>query len=170
MFVFLDRVDDTFYLGVASSHWGWVELLAARDSDLFPGCAQGRLDLGAFRSDSLFPFPVTGASQVKLIRDSTGSWYLLGFHGDPDGDPNGPDFADVYGVRFRPFAITPRLLSVHIFFRPGTPASPVPAPTTWSRQDACSSARPTGGPTTKDPVTPATSHASMNAPRRTSNT
>ena len=119
MFVFLDRVDDTFYLGVASSHWGWVELLAARDSDLFPGCAQGRLDLGAFRSDSLFPFPVTGASQVKLIRDSTGSWYLLGFHGDPDGDPNGPDFADVYGVRFRPFAITPRLLSVHIFFRPG---------------------------------------------------
>jgi hypothetical protein len=62
---------------------------------------------------------VTGASQVKLIRDSTGSWYLLGFRGDPEGDPNGPDFADVYGVRFRPFAITPRLLSVHIFFRPG---------------------------------------------------
>ena len=62
---------------------------------------------------------MTGASQVKLIRDSTGSWYLLGFPGDPDGDPNGPDYADVYGVRFRPFAITPRLLSVHIFFRPG---------------------------------------------------
>jgi len=119
MFVFLDRVGDTYYLGMASSHWGWVELLAARGSDLFPGCSQGRLELGAFRPEGRFPFPVTGASQVKLIRDSTGSWYLLGFRGDPDGDPNGPDYADIYGVRFRPFAITPRLLSVHIFLRPG---------------------------------------------------
>lgn len=58
-------------------------MLAARDSDLFPGCAQGRLELGAFHPEGLFPFPVTGASQVKLIRDSTGSWYLLGFRGDP---------------------------------------------------------------------------------------
>ena len=62
---------------------------------------------------------MTGASQVKLIRDSTGSWYLLGSRGDPDGDPNQPDYADVYGVRFRPFAITSRLLSVHVFFPPG---------------------------------------------------
>jgi hypothetical protein len=28
--VFLDRVDNTFYLGIASSRWGWGQLLAAR--------------------------------------------------------------------------------------------------------------------------------------------
>ncbi len=43
----------------------------------------------------------------------------LGFRGDPDGDPNGPDFVDVYGVRFHPFAITPLLFSVHVIFKPG---------------------------------------------------
>jgi hypothetical protein len=119
MFVFLDRVGDSFYLGIASEHWGWGQLLAARDCDLFPKCAQGSLDLAAFRPEGMFPFPVLGASQIKLVRDSEGEWHLLGFRGDPDGDPNGTDFADVYGVRFHPFAITPLLFSVHIIFRPG---------------------------------------------------
>lgn len=119
MFVFLDRAGDTFYLGIASSHWGWGQLLAARDRDLFPRCARGALDLAAFRPECMFPFPALGASQVKLVRDGQGEWYLLGFRGDPDGDPNGSDFVDVYGVRFRPFSITPLLFSVHIFLKPG---------------------------------------------------
>jgi hypothetical protein len=119
MFVFLDRVDDTFYLGVASSHWGWGQLLAARDCDLFPGCAAGSLELAAFRPEGMFPFPVLGASQVKLVRDASGVWSLLGFRGDPDGDPNRPDYVDVYGVSFRPFVITPLQFSVHMIFRPG---------------------------------------------------
>lgn len=119
MYLFLDRVGDTFYLGMASSHWGWGQLLAARDCDLFPRCAPGALDLAALRPEGMFPFPVSGASQVKLVRDSEGAWYLLGFRSHPDDDPNGTDFVDVYGVRFSPFAITPLLYSVHVIFKPG---------------------------------------------------
>jgi hypothetical protein len=118
-FLFLDRVGDTFYLGIASGNWGWGQLLAAGDNELFPKCAQGSLDLGAFRPQGMFPFPVHGASQVKLIRDSEGAWHLLGFRSDPDDDPNGTDYVDVYGVRFSPFAITPLLYSIHVIFNPG---------------------------------------------------
>jgi hypothetical protein len=118
-FLFLDRVDDIFYLGIASDHWGWGQLLAARDRDLFPKCARGTLDVAAFRPEGMFPFPVRGASQVKLVRDGEGAWYLLGFRSDPGDDPHGTDFVDVYGVRFHPFAITPLLYSVHVTFRPG---------------------------------------------------
>jgi len=118
-FLFLDRAGDTFYLGIASSHWGWGQLLAARDRDLFPKCAPGVLDLAAFRPEGMFPFPILGASQVKLVRDGEEAWYLLGFRSDPDDDPNGTDFVDVYGVRFDPFAITPLLFSVHVIFKPG---------------------------------------------------
>lgn len=118
-FLFLDRVDDVFYLGIASNHWGWGQLLGARDCDLFSKCAQGSLDLAAFRPVDMFPFPVTGASQIKLVRDGEGLWYLLGFRSDPTDDPNGTDFVDVYGVRFNPLAITPLLYSVHVIFKPG---------------------------------------------------
>ncbi len=67
----------------------------------------------------MFPFPVHGASQVKLARDGEGAWYLLGFRGDPNDDPQGTDFVDVYGARFNPFAITPLLYSVQVTFKPG---------------------------------------------------
>jgi len=120
MYLFLDRVDDVFYLGIASTHWGWGQLLAARDCDLFPKCAPGALDLAAFRPEGMFPLPVLdGASQIKLVRDGEGAWYLLGFRSEPDYDENGTDYVDVYGVRFGPFAITPRLYSVHVIFKPG---------------------------------------------------
>lgn len=118
-FLFLDRVNDTFYLGIASGNWGWGELLSAREEDLFPECAQGSLNLAAFRSQSNFSFPVREASQVKLIRDREGVWYLLGFRSDPDSDPNGTDYVDLYGVTFQPFAITALLRSTHVFFPPG---------------------------------------------------
>jgi hypothetical protein len=118
-FLFVDRVDNVFYLGIASFHWGWGQLLSARDRDLFPGCTEGSMDVLAFRPVGMFPFPVRGASQTKLIRDSEGDWYLLGYRSDPEGDEHGDDYVDGYRVRFSAFCITPLLFSVHIFFRPG---------------------------------------------------
>ena len=121
-FVFVDRAGESYYLAVASDHWGWGQLLSARASALFPGCKPGAMDVSAFKPQGLFPFPVlgrTGASQAKLIRDSEEKWFLLAFHSDPYDDPNGTDYVDVYGVEFEPFAISYLLESVHISFRPG---------------------------------------------------
>jgi hypothetical protein len=122
-FVFIDRVAHDYYLGIASSNWGWGKLFVALDRDLFPKCEQGALDVDAFRAvtpESWFPFPVTGgASQCKLVRDSTGQWYLLGFRSDPADDPNGTDYVDVYEVTWSPFRISYRLGSVHISFKAG---------------------------------------------------
>src|SRR5438034_3745356 len=59
-FLLVDRVDDTYYLGVASSHWGWGQLLSAREDRLFPKCQKGSLDVSAFVPEGIFPFPVTG--------------------------------------------------------------------------------------------------------------
>jgi hypothetical protein len=122
-FVFIDRVDHDYYLGVASSNWGWGKLFTARDRDLFPRCEKGALDVDAFRAvtpESWFPFPVTGgASQNKLVRDGAGRWFLLGFRADPPDDPNGTDYVDVYEVTFAPFRISYRLYSVHVSFRAG---------------------------------------------------
>lgn len=81
-FLFIDRAGDTYYLGVASSHWGWGQLLSARQEDIFPTCEQGSLDVSAFVPAGIFPFPVTGGpSQIKLVRDAKGNWYLLAFRG-----------------------------------------------------------------------------------------
>jgi hypothetical protein len=122
-FVFIDKIDDNYYLGIASSNWGWGKLFCARDSDLFPNCEKGSMNVTAFEpaaGESMFPFPVIGgASQNKLIRDAKGLWYLLGFRSDPDDDPHGTDYVDVYEVAFSPFRISYRLGSVHISFRPG---------------------------------------------------
>jgi hypothetical protein len=116
-FLFIDRVGDTYYLGVASSHWGWGQLLSARQEDIFPTCEQGSLDVSAFVPAGMFPFPVTGGpSQIKLVRDAKGNWYLLAFRGE---DENSPDYIDVYGARFSPFAISYLLFSTHIFFPAG---------------------------------------------------
>jgi hypothetical protein len=123
-FLFVDLVDDTYYLGIASNNTGWGKLFTARCNELFPKCAKGGMDVGAFKPalpESMFPFPVIGgASQVKLIKDSTGQWFLLGFRSDPPDDPNGTDYVDVYEVRFSPyFVISYRLSSTHISFRAG---------------------------------------------------
>jgi len=117
-FLFLDRVGDVYYLGVASSHWGWGQLLSARADRLFPKCRQGGLDVSAFVPEQMFPWPVTGGpSQTKLIRDTAGRWFLLAFRGE---DENSADYVDVYGVRFSPFAISYQLFDgVHVFFPPG---------------------------------------------------
>jgi hypothetical protein len=118
-FVFLDLVGDSYYLAVASQHWGWGQLFRASPEQLFPKCAEGLLSLDAFEPQQMFPFPVIdGACQTKLVRDSTGDWYLLGYQSDTD-DGNGNDYVEVFGVRFDPFVISYRLAHVHISFPAG---------------------------------------------------
>lgn len=121
-FIFLDRAGEHYYLGIAGDHWGWGQLMRARDVDLFPGCKPGVMDISAFKPAGMFPFPVlgaTGASQVKLVRDAEGKWFLLAFHSDPSDDPNGTDYVDLYGVELEPFAISYLLDTVHVSFKPG---------------------------------------------------
>jgi hypothetical protein len=119
-FVFLDLVDDYYYLAVASEHWGWGQLFRASPESLFPNCAKGSLNLDAFQPQEMFPFPVIGgACQTKLIKDSKGKWYLLGYRSDPQDKANGTDYVDVFGVRFNPFVISYKLCQVHIFFPAG---------------------------------------------------
>lgn len=121
--LFLDRVGHRYYLGVASTHWGWGALLSAEQTDLFPNCTRGAMDVSAFRptaEQSMFPFPLTDApSQCKLIRDAADDWYLMAYRSDPEGDEHGEDLVDVYGVTFEPFSISYRLFTVHITLRPG---------------------------------------------------
>ena len=118
-FLFLDRLHDDFYLGIASIKWGWGQLLVAPAEDLFPGCRRGMLELSAFEPVGMFPFPVLDACQVKLVRDATGNWFLLGYRSDPSSDEHGADYVDVYGVRFEPFGIGPLILSQHVTFPAG---------------------------------------------------
>jgi hypothetical protein len=120
--VFVDRVGAYYYLGIASGHWGWGQLMRAAAADLFPFCKPGVMDVSAFVPAGMFPFPVrqsTGASQVKLVRDSEDKWFLLAFYSVKPDDPNGTDYVDLYGVRFEPFAISYRLDTVHLTFKPG---------------------------------------------------
>jgi hypothetical protein len=124
-FVFLDKVDETYFLGIAFADktGGSVRLFSAQPSALFPSCLPGRMNVSAFQPtspQSLFPFPVSAeAQQAKLVRDSTGQWFMLGFRSDPADDPTGTDFVDVHSVQFSPFSISGLLFSVHISFKPG---------------------------------------------------
>jgi hypothetical protein len=122
-FVFVDNVDGTYYLGVASNNWGWGRLFAARQEQLFPRCTPGSLNVGAFQpvaGATQFPFPlVDGPCQCKLVRDSTGAWSLLAYRSDPPSKEDGTDYVDVYDVSFAPFAIAPRRAHVHVVLRPG---------------------------------------------------
>jgi hypothetical protein len=119
-FLFLDRFGNDYYLGVASEHWGWGQLLRAPAQQLFPKCAKGGMNVAAFQPDGMFPFPEGGgACQTKLIRDGNGDWFLLAYRSDPSDDPNGTDYVDIYGVRFDPFVISYKQASIHISFRAG---------------------------------------------------
>lgn len=124
-FVFIDKVGDYYYLGLANNNAGQVRVLRAECSQLFPTCRKGEMKVSAFtplEPQSTFPFPISSKdapSQAKLIRDSTGKWFLLGFRSDPDDDPHGTDYVDVYSVTFSPFAISSLLFSTHIDFKAG---------------------------------------------------
>jgi hypothetical protein len=123
--VFLDKVDETYFLGIAFADKtaGSVRLFSAKPGALFPGCLPGQMNVSAFQPvspESLFPFPVSPeAQQAKLVRDSSGKWFLLGFRSERPDDPGGTDFVDVHSVEFSPFSISDRLFSVHISFKPG---------------------------------------------------
>jgi hypothetical protein len=144
-FVFIDKVGGTYFLGAASSNWGWGLLFRAEAEALFGDCQQGGMSVDAFELVSaseiasfppahyppallvpssvpgVFYFPVTGGpSQVKLVKDSTGAWFLLAFRSDPNDSTQGTDYVDVYPVQFEPtFKISDRLFSQHVVFPPG---------------------------------------------------
>jgi hypothetical protein len=122
-FVFIDKVGEMYYLGLASSDSGFGILWQAAASDLFPKCEGHGMNPGAFAPSSpvnMYPFPpINGPSQVKLVLDVDGNWYLLAFRADPPDETKGTDYVDVFGVNFSPFSISPLLASVHISFRPG---------------------------------------------------
>jgi hypothetical protein len=132
-FLFVDRQDDYYYLGGASSHWGRGTLYKAKASDLFPNCQLGGMNVDAFQlalpsdlvnepDDSHFPFPITAAEgpcQVKLVRDSYGLWFLLSFRAVPPTKEPGDDYIDVYTVTMMPFSIGCKpLATFHIDFPP----------------------------------------------------
>jgi hypothetical protein len=134
-FIFLDRVGDSYYLGVAGFDMKPVGLLfCAQGDELFPPGLAGQIALNAFKpvaqsditqnllglSGNLFAFPVDqDACQIKLVQDSTGEWFLLGFRENPPSETEGIDYVDVYPVTFSPFSISAPMPPVHIYFRPG---------------------------------------------------
>ena len=122
-YVFVDRDGETVFLGVG---WGDGQGRGFRAAarKLFPTCRVGEMDLAAFEAikpDGSFVMPdMNGASQVKLVRDSFGSWFLLGFRSDADDDPHGTDYVDVFDIAFEPtFAITAPPRTTHVFFKHG---------------------------------------------------
>jgi hypothetical protein len=122
-FLFLDKVGDFYYLGVAGGQLGL--LFRAKTLDLFPSCTSGSMNVEKFEAvppedivppgianapPNTFAFPVNGdASQIKLIRDCTDQWFLLGFRCDPPDEAysGGTDYIDIYPVTFSPFKIMP---------------------------------------------------------------
>jgi hypothetical protein len=134
-FIFIDRVNDYYYLGLAESHSGLGQLFRAECKALFPSNEIGQLQVLAFQpvpegdiyqnyvgatGGNVFDFPINvNASQVKLIRDSTDQWFLLGFRGDPPDHTEGVDYVDVYPVTFSPFSVGVCKFSAHIIFKPG---------------------------------------------------
>jgi hypothetical protein len=121
----IDRVDDSYFLIVGSTNWGWCSVYKAKENELFPHLQKRMMDLNAFQpitAENQFPFPITnqeGPSQIKLVRDSTQAWFLLSYRGDPPDREDATDYIDIYPVSFTPFAIGDRIQSTHVFLRPG---------------------------------------------------
>jgi hypothetical protein len=121
----IDRVGDSYFLIVGSTHWGWCSVYKAKENELFPHVQKRMMDLNAFQpltAENQFPFPVTnqeGPSQIKLVRDSTQAWFLLSYRGDPPDREDATDYIDIYPVSFTPFSIGQRTQSTHVFLRAG---------------------------------------------------
>jgi hypothetical protein len=120
--LFLDKIDDRYLLGIANANDGLLQLYGAEPGALFKGCLPGALEVSAFQplSPDGLPYPVSAdACQVHLLQDRTGGWFLLAYRCDPPDKEQGTDFVDVHRVEPAPFAITPRVASVHVFLNPG---------------------------------------------------
>lgn len=132
-FVFLDRVEDYYYLGMLYGQMG--QLFRAKTEELFPTRTIGEMYVGAFQAvpaydivppanplpaSNMFDCPIySDAAQVKLIRDLTDQWFLLGFRGDPDDSTSATDYIDLYPVSFSPFKIGGRISATHVTFPAG---------------------------------------------------
>ena len=124
-FVFLDRFDDTYVLGVVPMYdgVGHVDVFTAAAHELFPQPVPGYMNLDAFRPAPVDPpdFPVdSSACQVHIVTDNTGQHFLLAFRGEPPDTEDADDYVDVHAVTFPPLQITHRLDDpIHINFPPG---------------------------------------------------
>jgi hypothetical protein len=132
-FVFLERIGDYYYLGMAGGSLG--QLFRAKTEALFPTRAIGGMNVGAFQPvpaydlaspapplsiPGLFEFPIdTDASQVKLVRDSQGEIFLLGFRSNPPDTTDATDYIDAYPVSSSPFQIGALLSTTHVTFPAG---------------------------------------------------
>lgn len=124
-FVFVDRVDDRYCLGIASNNWQTCFVYRAQAAQLFPSSSAGALDAQAFFLDPIaarVPFLVTGSPcQAKLVRDVSGAWFLLAFRCSDPGSETDEDWIDAYPVSVNPqlsLASAPAV-RVHIAFNPG---------------------------------------------------
>jgi hypothetical protein len=97
-FVFLDRFDDTYVLGVVPKYdpdKGRVDMFTADAHELFPQPVPGFMNLSAFQlasPDQPIAFPADNhACQVHIVIDVTGQHFLLAFRSDPPDKENADD-------------------------------------------------------------------------------
>lgn len=125
-FVFIDKVGDQYYLGLASNNTGKGTYYVANANALFPSPEKGNINLNAFYQSPgvSFNFPLSNhnpniPSQNKLIRDSTGAWFLLAYRSDDDGQTKSNDYIDVHEISFSRFHISIAAASTHIILPSG---------------------------------------------------
>ena len=101
--ILIDRIsDDYYYLVVLDNTNGIAQPYKAYYSALFPSGVQGSMNIDAFQPLPQFSFDVKKSdlgSQVQLIRDSTGKWYVLVYTGTGD-DGQGDDYVYVRDITF----------------------------------------------------------------------
>ena len=133
-YVFLDRFDDTYILGVVpmynseNGEIGHVDLFTATADELFPEPGPGFMRLHAFQRvpPDRIDFPVDShACQVHAVKDVSGKHFVLAFRSEPPDKEQAVDFVDVHDLTFDqmktpPLEITGRITDepIHVTFRP----------------------------------------------------
>ena len=115
--VALDRLDDEYYC-----LWTGGMCYRARYDKLFPSSLPGRLDTTAFEKlpGAFIPAAFNGsACQVKLVQDSDGQWWLLGFRSKEPDKERTEDYVDAYRFDMATFSIGDAQPPVHIFLPSG---------------------------------------------------
>jgi hypothetical protein len=117
-YVFLDRFDDTYILGVVpmydseAGEVGQVDLFTATADELFPEPRPGLMKLHAFQrvpADRI-NFPVDShACQVHAVRDVSGKDFVLAFHSEPPDKEDADNFVDVHRITFDQTKTPPHL-------------------------------------------------------------